>query len=182
MKTNVVTIQAPAKKMQAQFLAYANQNQEFHAPWVSAPKNEAEFDGYFERYDGKEHASFWIMRGTDIAGVVNLNNIIRGKFQNAFLGYYGSKTCEGTGTMGSGMKLVLEHAYERLSIHRLECAIQPENEASLRFIRKMGFHFDGYAPHYLNINGKWRDHLKWSNYGTMGPEWIGFRPDPTRGL
>ena len=36
--------------------------------------------------------------------------------------------------------------------------IRPENAASLAVVRKLGFRDEGLRPHYLHIDGAWRDH------------------------
>ena len=64
--------------------------------------------------------------------------------------------------MSEGLNLVLEKAFTELQLHRIECAVQPNNEASIRFLRKNCFNFDGYAPFYLHLDGEWREHLKFS--------------------
>jgi ribosomal-protein-alanine N-acetyltransferase len=35
----------------------------------------------------------------------------------------------------------------------------PHNQASRRVLEKNGFHEEGYAEHYLQIDGKWADHV-----------------------
>jgi [ribosomal protein S5]-alanine N-acetyltransferase len=57
-------------------------------------------------------------------GVINLNNIIRGAFQNAFLGYYALGPFAGQGLMREGMELVLEYAFGELKLHRVEATLQ----------------------------------------------------------
>lgn len=158
----MISICVPDSSRKEEFLRFERENKKFHEPWVINAATEESFDAYVEKYKSENQASFWILSDGEIAGVINLNEIIRGVFQNAFLGYYGSKKFSGKGVMAKGMKLVLKEAFENLGLHRLECAIRPENEASLRFIRKFNFHFEGYAPKYLFLDGAWRDHFKFS--------------------
>ena len=158
----MITLCLPDARRKEEFLAFTNSNKEFHEPWTRSPLNAKQFDEYIKKYQRLINTSYWIIYAGKIAGVINLNDIIRGVFQNAFLGYYGSKELSGKGVMQQGMKLVLEKAFKKHKLHRVECAIQPKNQASLKYIRKLGFHFEGYAPRYLYLNGKWRDHFKFS--------------------
>ena len=159
---NKISISKINLSLKNDFLLFTNENKEFHEPWVAAPLNAEMFQEYAERYDEAKHVSFWVMRDNEIIGVINLNEIIRGQFQNAFLGYYGHVKYSGMGFMTRGMELVLNEAFGEIGLHRVECAIQPDNESSLRFIRKLGFYFEGYSPKYLCINNIWKDHFKWS--------------------
>ncbi|MFZ9840950.1 MAG: GNAT family N-acetyltransferase, partial [Candidatus Nanopelagicales bacterium] len=42
--------------------------------------------------------------------------------------------------------------------HRVEIAIRPENQASLRVVQKLQLRSEGLRPRYLHIDGDWRDH------------------------
>jgi ribosomal-protein-alanine N-acetyltransferase len=48
--------------------------------------------------------------------------------------------------------------FNQMRLHRVEIAIRPENEASLRIVEKLGFRFEGVKQRYIHINGDWRDH------------------------
>jgi ribosomal-protein-alanine N-acetyltransferase len=93
---------------------------------------------------------------------VNLNEIVRGAFHSAYLGYYGFVPHAGQGYMAEGLRLALRHAFRRLGLHRLEANIQPGNRASRALVRRLGFRREGYSPRYLKIGGRWRDHERWA--------------------
>lgn len=49
--------------------------------------------------------------------------------------------------------------FNDFGIHRIEANIMPKNKRSLRVVEKLGFYNEGIANKYLNINGKWEDHI-----------------------
>jgi ribosomal-protein-alanine N-acetyltransferase len=95
-------------------------------------------------------------------GVIILNEVVRGAFQSAYLGYYGFAPHAGQGYMTEGLGLVLGHAFRTLGLHRLEANIQPGNRASRALVRRLGFRREGFSPRYLRIGGRWRDHERWA--------------------
>jgi [ribosomal protein S5]-alanine N-acetyltransferase len=98
----------------------------------------------------------------EIVGVVNLSQIFYGPFQNAYLGYYADVNFAGKGLMLEGMRLVIDHAFQKLRLHRLEANIQPQNTASINLVRRLNFTKEGFSERYLKVNGTWRDHERWA--------------------
>jgi ribosomal-protein-alanine N-acetyltransferase len=137
---------------------------EVHEPWVYPCRDTAGFQAYLSRSDGVRSEGF-IARERDsgqIVGVVNINEIIRGLFQSAYLGYYGMAGWQGRGLMREAVALVVTHAFEILGLHRLEANIQPGNEPSRALVKRLGFRQEGYSPRYLKIGGEWCDHERWA--------------------
>jgi [ribosomal protein S5]-alanine N-acetyltransferase len=64
--------------------------------------------------------------------------------------------------MAEGLSLVLDDAFRRRRLHRLEANIQPGNTPSIRLVRRLGFRREGYSARYLRIAGRWRDHERWA--------------------
>lgn len=134
-----------------------------HTSWVKAPHTSDEFDGYYHRSLQNNTKSFIALDEIgNIVGVFNLNEIVLGAFQSAYLGYYGVAGHEGKGLMSAGLKLLLNKAFNELGLHRIEANIQPENLASIRLVMANGFRKEGYSPRYLKIDGQWRDHERWA--------------------
>lgn len=90
---------------------------------------------------------------------IGLSNVIRGVFQAAHLGYRTDRDHQGQGYMTEALAAVVEHAFDRLNLHRLMANYQPWNKASGRILEKLGFVEEGLAKDYLFINGAWRDHV-----------------------
>ena len=97
-----------------------------------------------------------------MAGVVNLNEIVRGVFKSAYLGYYAFLPHAGSGCMKAGLGAVIRRAFGTLGLHRLEANIQPGNRASIGLVSGLGFRREGFSPRYLKIGGRWRDHERWA--------------------
>ena len=97
-----------------------------------------------------------------VAGVVNLNEVVAGAFQSAYLGYYGMVALARRGMMTEAVRLAAAHAFGALGLHRLEANIQPGNLRSVALVKRLGFRLEGFSPRYLRIGGEWRDHERWA--------------------
>lgn len=98
----------------------------------------------------------------NIVGVANLSQIFYGPFQNAYLGYYADVEFAGKGLMVEGIRLVIDHAFKTLRLHRVEANIQTGNTASINLVKRLNFTKEGFSEKYLKVNGKWRDHERWA--------------------
>ena len=96
---------------------------------------------------------------TPILGQVNLNNIVRGAFQAAHLGYHIDKQAEGHGLMRESLSLVTDYAFGPFRLHRLMAGYVVGNERSARVLARLNFRVEGIAKNYLFIDGAWRDHV-----------------------
>ncbi len=149
---------------QTAFIANARRSRGLHAPWVKAPESEAQFQAYLERMAQPGHYPLLLEEAPSgaMVGVFNLSNAIMGGFRSAYLGYYVFAGHERRGRMALGMKLVSQHAFTQLKLHRIEANIQPGNLPSIALVKAAGFQLEGYSPRYLKIGGRWRDHERWA--------------------
>lgn len=92
-------------------------------------------------------------------GKVALNGVMRGAMYGAYLGYWMDETVLGQGLATEGIRAVLDFAFGAAGLHRIQAAIMPHNARSLRVIEKLGFRREGYAERYLQIAGRWEDHV-----------------------
>lgn len=93
-----------------------------------------------------------------IVGRLALNNVVRGVFQNSYLGYWIDWSHQGRGLMTEAVRGVIAFAFETLMLHRMQIAIMPHNEKSLRVMHRLGIRQEGKALAYLAIAGAWEDH------------------------
>jgi ribosomal-protein-alanine N-acetyltransferase len=111
----------------------------------------------------KSRVSFLITTGEEeLAGVVNVSEIVRGAFCSAYLGYYAFVPNDGCGYMRVGLTKVINLSFRKYRLHRLEANIQPGNARSIELVRALGFRREGYSPKYLKVGGRWRDHERWA--------------------
>ena len=148
---------------EALFLEANRKSAAFYAPWMSVPVTQEDFSEFLARYSQDNHRSLLLMTDQSaLAGFFNLSQIVRGPFQNAYLGFSAHVDYAGKGIMSAGLKLVLAYAFEELKLHRLEANIQPNNAPSIRLVKANRFRKEGYSERYLNINGEWRDFERWA--------------------
>jgi ribosomal-protein-alanine N-acetyltransferase len=61
--------------------------------------------------------------------------------------------------MTEAVSLAVPFCFETLGLHRIHAAFLPDNMASRRVLEKNGFREEGFAENYLQIDGKWADHV-----------------------
>jgi ribosomal-protein-alanine N-acetyltransferase len=147
-----------------EFLAAVQRSRSLHHPWVQPPATADAYRDYLSKREESRNAAFFIWHDDPhgLAGVVNLNEIVHGSFESAYLGYYAFLPYAGRGLMKEGLSQVITHAFKTLKLHRLEANIQPANRPSKMLVKRLGFHREGLSPRYLKINGRWRDHERWA--------------------
>ena len=152
-----------------QLADYHRRNERFHQPWsplrtegfYSPAFQETGLRHYLERHNRGEQYRFGIFTGSDpedLIGAITLAAVERDFFQNGRLGYSIDAQFQNRGIITEQLKIVIQFAFQRLGLHRLEASIMPHNVASRRVLEKCGFQKIGLAPQYLQIQGVWRDH------------------------
>ena len=94
-----------------------------------------------------------------LVGGLTLSNIRRRAAQFVTLGYWMGERYAGMGFMTEAVGTVLPFVFDTLGLHRIHAAFLPDNLASRRVLEKNGFKEEGYADKYLQIDGKWADHV-----------------------
>jgi ribosomal-protein-alanine N-acetyltransferase len=137
----------------------------FEPRWTDADLSRHAFTSRLTR--GREEAR----RGTDfsfliferqagrLVGGMTVSNIRRRAAQYGNLGYWMGESFAGQGLMTEAVRVMLPFYFETLGLHRLHAACLPDNIASRRVLEKNGFREEGYALNYLQIDGKWADHV-----------------------
>ena len=99
-----------------------------------------------------------LVDGDEIAGGIDLSNIVRGAFQSAMVGYWLDRAHTGKGLASTALTAVLDAA-RGFGLHRVQAATLLANHASQSVLTRAGFERIGVAPDYLQIAGRWQDHV-----------------------
>ncbi|HMS95899.1 MAG TPA: GNAT family protein [Tabrizicola sp.] len=98
-----------------------------------------------------------------LLGALTLDHIRRGPSQTGTFGYWIGVDFARQGYMREAILAMSHFAFTRLDLSRLEAACLPENTASRGVLEKCGFKYEGVAQSYLQINGRWRNHVLYAN-------------------
>ncbi|MCH8808622.1 MAG: GNAT family N-acetyltransferase [Proteobacteria bacterium] len=168
LERNRVYLRFPVQRDWRNWAALRAESRDFLAPWEPTWAYDALTRGAFRRrlkmYKAEMRQgvtySFLILRRVDdvLLGGITLSNLRRGVAQSATLGYWIGSPHRNQGYMTDSLAAILEFAFSRIGLHRVEAACLPANEASRRLLLRSGFREEGYAREYLRISGRWQDH------------------------
>jgi len=172
-----VILRAPTRADEAEFLRAARRSRRLHRHFAHPPRTPEAYRAFVRRTRQPSHDGHVVVDpGSEaLVGVINLNEIVRGPFQSAYLGYYAFEPHAGRGFMSAGLAQVLRRAFGDLGLHRVEANIQPDNTRSIALVRRLGFRREGYSPRYLKLGGRWRDHERWA---LVREDWRGAQTAP----
>jgi ribosomal-protein-alanine N-acetyltransferase len=94
-----------------------------------------------------------------LVGAITLDNIRRGPSQVGTIGYWVGQQYARQGFMSEAIIAMVAHAFGALDLSRVESACLPDNLASRGLLEKAGFKYEGVAQSYIQINGRWRNHV-----------------------
>lgn len=165
-----VYIERPTAKREEEFLRAIRRSRALHRNWVQPPDHPAAYQHYLKvlRRDNQEGFFVCEAESGSLAGVVDIDDIVRGALQSASLGYYALAPYAGQGLLREGLGLVIHHCFRDLKLHRLEANIQPQNRRSIALVGSLGFRLEGVSPRFMKIGGRWRDHQRWA---ILADEW-----------
>ncbi len=112
------------------------------------------------RDEGRALALFLIRRQDGrLIGAITLDNIRRGPSQSAQVGYWIGPDFARQGYMAEALEAVVRHAFQMMELTRIEAACLAENQPSRALLERSGFVYEGLVRGYLQIAGRWRDHM-----------------------
>jgi [ribosomal protein S5]-alanine N-acetyltransferase len=102
-----------------------------------------------------------------LVGQVLLFNIDR-QSRRAEMGYILAPSVWGQGYMHEALHALVDFAFSKLELNRLEAEIDPRNVASARSLERLGFAKEGHLPERWIVNGEVSDT---GLYGLLARQW-----------
>jgi RimJ/RimL family protein N-acetyltransferase len=108
-----------------------------------------------------------IVRRTDgaLVGGIGLHNL-NDDHASAEIGYWLGRPYRGQGYGSEAARALVKVAFWRLGLHRVEAAVFPGNNASVRLLRGLGFRYEGRARDAVLKNGTWMTDLRFARLVT----------------
>jgi ribosomal-protein-alanine N-acetyltransferase len=115
--------------------------------------------------NGGTAVPLFLIRREDQAllGAITLDNIRRGPAQAGTTGYWVGERHARSGYMREAVQALVHYAFHTLDLSRIEAGCLPENTPSRQLLEKCGYKYEGVAQSYLQINGRWRNHVLYAN-------------------
>lgn len=126
--------------------------------WYTLAAQQAAVEAAVAARESGRGFPFAVVESGRIVGGVNLSEIVRGAFQNAYLGYWVDGSVARRGFATEAVRQAVAFAFGEAGLHRVQAAVIPRNGASVRVLEKAGFREEGLALRYLQIAGAWEDH------------------------
>lgn len=105
----------------------------------------------------------WIATADNqVVGQVSLNNIVRGAFQSAHIGYSIDEHYQGRGIATDMVRLAVTEGLTRHGLHRIEAGTLLDNVGSQTVLKRIGFEEIGVSRFHLHIGGEWAHHRLFS--------------------
>lgn len=173
VETERMTLRQPAHSDYRQWSALRRKSGAFLKPWEPTwakdhltRKSFANRVYWAQRSVSNGHAvPLFLIRRADsvMLGAITLDNIRRGPAQAGTCGYWIGEPFARRGYMVEALDAVVHYAFTMLDLSRVESACLPENIASRAVLEKCGYKYEGVAQSYLQIDGRWRNHVLYAN-------------------
>lgn len=159
-----VSLVKPSKKYATEYLNAVARSRSLYRNLMTPIVTRPGFEKLIKHAKSPRCSSYFVVLkdSGELVGAINIENIVGGFFQSATLGYYAFVPHAGNGLMREGLIQVINDAFRRLRLHRLEANIQPVNKRSIELVASLGFELEGLSPRFLKICGRWRDHERWA--------------------
>lgn len=117
---------------------------------------EGQSDRLSRQVAGGTHP-FAIVAGDEIVGTINLFHIVRTPLRSGTISYWVDGARNGRGLATAAITEILEFAFGKLGLHRVDAVTHADNISSQRVLKKNGFERIGAARHLLRIHNERRD-------------------------
>jgi ribosomal-protein-serine acetyltransferase len=157
------------------YLAIVEAERDYLSEWLAWPPH-ADSEEFFLRFirgalhdyaDGKSMTCAVLYQGV-VVGNVSYNSICR-NLGKAEIGYWLSKEYQGRGIMTTAVRYLIDDAFNRLKLHKVQISAAAENEPSRALCERLHMTLEGIIRNSENLNGRVVDHAV---YGIQSAQWL----------
>ena len=173
LETERLTLRPPQHTDFRDWVALREASRDFLAPWEPswAPDHLSRKSFTNRVYWAQRSVAngtavpLFLIRRADavLLGAITLDHIRRGPAQAGTTGYWIGAAHARQGYMREAIEALVHYAFTALDLSRIEAGCLPENVASRRLLESCGYKYEGVAQSYLQINGRWRNHVLYAN-------------------
>lgn len=173
LQTERLTLRPPTHADFRPWAALRQESRDFLVPWEPtwAPEHLSRKAFTNRVYWAQRSISagsalpLFLIRRTDqtLLGAITLDHIKRGPAQSGTTGYWIGEQFARQGFMREAISAVVHYAFTSLDLSRIEAGCLPENTPSRNLLEQCGYKYEGVAQSYLQINGRWRNHVLYAN-------------------
>ncbi|CAI6278139.1 N-acetyltransferase [Bacillus subtilis] len=129
-------------------------------PWVDSVQTKTVYDGiirsWAKEYIEKESLNLGILYNEKIVGMISLHEIDFGNRKTS-IGYWIEEQSQGKGIVTNCLKFLIDYAFSKLKLNRIEIRCNPENTKSIQIPIALGFEKEGVLRNSEYLNGKSQD-------------------------
>lgn len=96
-----------------------------------------------------------------IIGMVGLRSWSH-EHRHAEVGYWLGLNYQRQGIMSEALTLVLDFAFKKVKLNRVQAGVMRPNVASAQLLKKLGFKYEGCSRRHFFRNGRWQDDLRFA--------------------
>ena len=173
LSTERLWLRLPRSGDYAEWAELRGSSREFLEKWEPTWKPDHLTPGSFSNrvsqakkaYEAGAAVSLLLIRQADkaIVGGITLDNIRKGPSQSGSVGYWVGEQHARRGYMRETILAIVHYAFHELDLSRIEAACLPTNAPSRRLLETTGFKYEGVAQSYLEIAGRWCNHVLYAN-------------------
>lgn len=163
LQTRHLRLTLPGPAAAEGLLRYMRENREHLEPWVTRPGPGGDSVEYWrselvhdlsEFQAGQSVRLVMLDADDQVVGVCNFTQIQGAK---CFIGCSIDRGLQGRGVMHETLLAALRYMVNERGITRFEASSFPENERSLKLIKRLRFRIEGVSRDAVYFNGAWRD-------------------------
>lgn len=139
-------------------------------PWVDSDHKLSDTEGFIQAnlnaWENKTALTMGVWYKEDLVGLISFHEIVL-LHRYCSIGYWLAESFQGKGIMTEACKAMINYAFEKLDLYKVEIKVATENHKSRKIPESLGFQQEGIRRQIEWVNRSFKDHA-W--YGLLKSE------------